>query len=77
MSLKLPCVRVLVVVVLTAGAVVAQTPVSAAPLLPATADPPERPGKIRFSFKGATFEQVIDFFARATELPVVWETPPP
>ncbi len=28
---------------------------------------------IRFNFKGATFDQVIDFFARATGLPVVRE----
>ncbi|HRQ75801.1 MAG TPA: secretin N-terminal domain-containing protein [Phycisphaerales bacterium] len=32
---------------------------------------------IRFNFKGATFEQVIDFFSRETGLPVIWETPAP
>ncbi|MBX3373668.1 MAG: hypothetical protein KF817_07525 [Phycisphaeraceae bacterium] len=32
---------------------------------------------IRFSFKGATFEQVIDFFSRTTGLPVIWQTAAP
>ncbi|MHC5114555.1 MAG: secretin N-terminal domain-containing protein, partial [Planctomycetota bacterium] len=35
------------------------------------------PAPIYFNFKGASFEQVIDFFSRSTGLPVVWETPPP
>jgi type II secretion system protein D len=39
--------------------------------------PPAEPPPIRFTFKGATFEQVIDFFGRATGMPVVWESPPP
>lgn len=45
----------------------------------ADADGEAQPGppRIRFNFKGATFEQVVDFFARATGLPVVWETDPP
>ncbi|MHC4948897.1 MAG: secretin N-terminal domain-containing protein [Planctomycetota bacterium] len=45
---------------------------------PASAQaPPDADDGIRFNFKGATFEQVIDFFSRTTGLPVVWETPPP
>ncbi|MCI0630869.1 MAG: hypothetical protein L0Y44_09480 [Phycisphaerales bacterium] len=32
---------------------------------------------IRFNFKGATFQQVIEFFSRVTNLPVIWETPAP
>ncbi|MHC4448255.1 MAG: secretin N-terminal domain-containing protein, partial [Planctomycetota bacterium] len=32
---------------------------------------------IRFNFKGATFDQVIDFFSRSTGLPVVKETDVP
>jgi type II secretion system protein D len=35
------------------------------------------PAEIRFAFKDASFEQVIEFFSRATGLPVVWETSPP
>lgn len=33
--------------------------------------------RISFNFKDASFEQVIDFFSRATGLPVIWETDPP
>ncbi len=40
-------------------------------------EPPAEPARIRFSFKGATFDQVIDFFSRATGLPVVRETDVP
>ena len=32
---------------------------------------------IRFSFKGATYDQVLDFFSRNTGLPVVKETDVP
>jgi type II secretory pathway component GspD/PulD (secretin) len=32
---------------------------------------------IRFNFKGATFEQVIEFFSRTTGLPVIWQTDVP
>ncbi len=39
---------------------------------PAPAPAPAAP-RIRFNFKGATFDQVIDFFSRATGLPVVRE----
>jgi len=55
----------------------------AAPGDPATEDgassaagepaPPAVDRSISFNFKGATFEQVIDFFSRQTGLPVVWE----
>ncbi len=34
-------------------------------------------GSIRFNFKGATFDQVIDFFSRVTGLPVVREADVP
>ncbi len=35
------------------------------------------PSRIRFNFKGAPFDQVLDFFSRATGLPVVRETDVP
>ena len=35
------------------------------------------PPTIRFNFKDATFEQVVDFFARTTGMPVVWESDAP
>ena len=49
-----------------------------APKAPA-AEPaePDAPPTIRFNFKGATFDQVLDFFSRATGLPVVRETDVP
>ena len=42
------------------------------PALPESSEP-----AITFSFKEATFEQVVDFFGRAAGLPVVWEASPP
>ena len=42
------------------------------PALPESSEP-----VITFSFKEATFEQVVDFFGRAAGLPVVWEASPP
>lgn len=42
------------------------------PAQPESAEP-----TITFAFKGATFEQVVDFFGRAAGLPVVWEAAPP
>ena len=42
-----------------------------------SAKEPETPARIRLNFKGATFDQVIDFFSRATGLPVVRETDVP
>jgi type II secretion system protein D len=47
----------------------AAQPEEAAPLDPA------RP--IRLCFKGATFEQVVEFFSRVTSLPVIWQSPSP
>ncbi|MCP3904428.1 MAG: hypothetical protein GY715_12440 [Planctomycetes bacterium] len=46
---------------------------------PAAVAPPaaDEPVTIRFNFKGASFEQVLDFFSRTTGLPVVWETTAP
>jgi general secretion pathway protein D len=46
---------------------------AAAPDAAATDDPV----RIRFNFKGATFDQVIDFFSRETGLPVVREADVP
>ncbi|HVP73739.1 MAG TPA: secretin N-terminal domain-containing protein, partial [Phycisphaerales bacterium] len=44
---------------------------------PAVPAAPAAPLDIRFNFKGATYRQVIDFFARSTGLPVVWESDVP
>ncbi|MCC6676589.1 MAG: hypothetical protein IT436_05540 [Phycisphaerales bacterium] len=45
---------------------------------PAPAQPAARPGAtIRFNFKEAPLDQVIDFFARESGLPVIFETPCP
>jgi len=38
---------------------------------------PAEPMRLKFNFKGATFQQVIEYFSRVTGLPVVWETDPP
>jgi type II secretion system protein D len=35
------------------------------------------PATVRFNFKGATFDEVLDFFSRATGLPVIRETDVP
>ncbi len=43
---------------------------------PATATAQQTPS-IRFNFKGATFDQVIDYFSRVTGLPVVREADVP
>ncbi|MCH7603666.1 MAG: hypothetical protein IIB54_12950, partial [Planctomycetes bacterium] len=37
----------------------------------------QSPGVIRFNFKGASFDQVLDFFSRATGLPIVREADVP
>jgi type II secretory pathway component GspD/PulD (secretin) len=56
---------------------------AAPPVQPATAPaaptpPPALPAaQIRFNFKGASFDQVLDFFSRITGLPVVKETDVP
>lgn len=36
-----------------------------------------QPAPVKFNFRGATYQQVIDFFSRATGLPVIWETAAP
>jgi type II secretory pathway component GspD/PulD (secretin) len=41
------------------------------------ANTPDAAPGIRFSFSEATFQQVIDFFSRASGLPVILETAPP
>ncbi len=51
-----------------------QTPEAAAPRGNPAVD---EPALIRFNFKGATLDQVIDFFSRATGLPVVKKTDVP
>lgn len=35
------------------------------------------PARLQFNFKGATFQQVIEYFSRVTGLPVVWEADAP
>src|SRR5262245_28347447 len=52
-----------------------QQPPAAPPAAPPPA--PAAPARIKFNFKGATFQQVIDFFSRTTGLPVIWKTPAP
>ncbi len=42
-----------------------------------SAQEPQAGARIRLNFKGATFDQVIDFFSRATGLPVVREADVP
>ncbi|HMN96285.1 MAG TPA: secretin N-terminal domain-containing protein [Phycisphaerales bacterium] len=42
----------------------------------AAAAPPDAP-EVSFNFKGATWDQVLDFFARTTGLPIVREVPAP
>src|SRR5438128_1498642 len=59
----------------------ASTPAATAPAStePAAATSRPKPAaiKISFNFKGASYQQVIDFFSRSTGLPVIWETPVP
>ena len=52
-------------------------PQAAAPLADDGARDAEAPLVVRFNFKGATFDQVLDFFSRTTGLPVVKETDVP
>ncbi len=54
-----------VLLALVTAAVVAQPAAEPEPAL--------QPVAIRFNFKGATFDQVIDYFSRVTGLPVVRE----
>ena len=44
---------------------------------PASVKATDKPDLIRFSFKGASYDQVLDFFSRSTGLPVVKETDVP
>ncbi|MBM4108607.1 MAG: hypothetical protein FJ255_07315 [Phycisphaerae bacterium] len=48
-----------------------------APPIAAPAQPPPAPGTFRFSFKDAPLDQVIDFFARRSGLPVIFEAQVP
>ncbi|MEL7072631.1 MAG: secretin N-terminal domain-containing protein [Planctomycetota bacterium] len=65
------------------GGLVVSSPLLAAPKLnqvtleDGPAQPESAEPTITFAFKGATFEQVVDFFGRAAGLPVVWEAAPP
>ncbi len=74
----------------TVAALVAAASVALVSIAAAAPDPPDaasatnddasaadEPALIRFSFKGATFDQVIDFFSRAAGLPVVREADVP
>ena len=54
----------------------ASEPAATAPTGPSGTQATDAAG-ITFNFKGATFQQVIDFFSRVTGLPVIWETPAP
>jgi type II secretion system protein D len=58
----------------------AAQPVVAQPAQPAvqpTAAPPAQPVKIKFNFKDAPFDQVLDFFSRESGLPPIREVPVP
>src|SRR5262245_38493547 len=63
----------------TAPAAPGTTPLSspAATTAATAAAPPAKPTEITFNFKGATWDQVLDFFGRVTGLPIVKETPAP
>ncbi|MEM7227865.1 MAG: secretin N-terminal domain-containing protein [Planctomycetota bacterium] len=66
--------------ILVCACVLASTIAPAAANPPSTSNvdaPDETPKRIQFSFSGATFQEVIDFFSRATGLPVIWESAPP
>lgn len=59
-----------------ATSVLAQGEPAATPV-EAVAKPAREPGKIRFNFKDAPLDQVVDFFARESGLPVIFETKVP
>lgn len=57
---------------------VAPTPApTAASTAPPVAPPTPAPLEVSFNFKSATWDQVLDFFSRATGLPIVKEVPLP
>ncbi|MFN0132321.1 MAG: secretin N-terminal domain-containing protein [Phycisphaerales bacterium] len=56
--------------------VVAPMPAAAAPEQPAV-PPPAQPQGIRFNFKDAPFDQVLEYFSREAGLPPIWEAPIP
>ncbi|MCZ6850687.1 MAG: hypothetical protein O7F17_03510, partial [Planctomycetota bacterium] len=70
-----------VVLAPTAQAAWSQTPDNGEPAATVRGDddspPANPPDMIRFNFKGATFDQVLDFFSRSTGLPVVKEADVP
>jgi len=53
----------------------ATAPASSAAIVPPAS--PDETAPIQFSFSGASYREVIDFFSRATGRPVIWETDPP
>lgn len=60
----------------------ATAPAVTPPVAPAAAPPsasaaPAAQPTLRFNFKGATWDQVLDYFSRSTGLPVVREVPAP
>ena len=49
-------------------------PSSAAQVPPAASTPPSRESvRVRFNFKGQTYDQILDYFSRVTGLPIVRE----
>ena len=63
--------------VATTGAAAQSTTETAPPADAAAAAAPKPAAPIRFNFKGASFDQVLDFFSRSTGLPVVKKTDVP
>jgi type II secretion system protein D len=55
----------------------APAPAPAPAAAPIPDQPPPGEGKIRFNFKDAPFDQVLDFFSRESGLPIINETPAP
>lgn len=55
----------------------AAQPEKAAPLPQATPNPIAEPVRIKFNFKDAPFDQVLDFFSRESGLPPIREVPVP
>jgi type II secretory pathway component GspD/PulD (secretin) len=61
----------------SAPAPAAPAPGPAPAVAPAPDQPPPGEGKIRFNFKDAPFDQVLDFFSRESGLPIINEAPVP
>lgn len=76
-SMTRPGVRLAAALVVAAGLAVSAHAVQETNPPPAPAQAPPAPGMFRFSFKDAPLDQVIDFFARRSGLPVIFEAPVP